>query len=233
MPATPVWLAPVEAMLNRNLLAQPATAALRRRLSGKSLQVEIEGGPGLRASMCGDRLVLDRARPAPAGARPGEAKSAAEPAADAVISGAPGSLLRMLTGGATPAGPDGSGAVQVRGDAEVAAGFRELLARARPDLEEELARIVGDLPAHRAGVVWRGALSWARGVTRNARENLAEYLQEESRLLVNKTELEEFLHGVDELREAGDRAAARLARLEQRLELRPAQRNPPRPSGAV
>jgi ubiquinone biosynthesis protein UbiJ len=215
-------------MLNRNLLAQPASLALRRRLSGKSLQVQIDGGSGLRVSICGDRLVLDRARPAPDDPRPGETTPAAEAPADAVISGAPTSLLRMLTGGATPAGPDSSASVQVRGDAEVAAGFRELLTRARPDLEEELARVVGDLPAHRAGVIGRSALSWARRVARNAGENLAEYLQEESRLVVNNTELEEFLRGVDELREAGDRVAARLGRLELRL----AQRGPPQPSGA-
>jgi ubiquinone biosynthesis protein UbiJ len=213
MPATPVWLAPVEAMLNRNLSAQPASLALRRRLSGKSLQVEIDGGFGLCAAICGDRLVLDRARTA---------------AADAVISGTPASLLRLLSGGATPAAAGGQGTVQVRGDAEVAAGFRELFARARPDLEEELSRLVGDLPAHRAGVMLRGALSWARGVARNAGENLAEYLHEESRVLVNATELEEFLRGVDDLREAADRVAARLARLEQRL----AERGPQRSTSA-
>jgi ubiquinone biosynthesis protein UbiJ len=214
MPATPVWLAPVEAMLNRSLLAYPATDGLRRRLSGKSLQVEITGGPGLRVSICGDRLLLDRAR----------AGDAEAPAADAVICGPGASLLRLLTGAPTPA--TGGGAVQVRGDAEVAAGFRELFAVGKPDFEEELARLVGDLPAHRAGVLWRGALGWFRGVARNAGENFAEYLQEESRLLVNKTELEEFLRGVDELREAGDRVAARLGRLEQRLAQRDSKQAP-------
>jgi ubiquinone biosynthesis protein UbiJ len=34
---------------------------------------------------------------------------------------------------------------------------------------------------------------------------------------VNRTELEEFLRGVDALRETADRIDARLARLEQRL----------------
>jgi ubiquinone biosynthesis protein UbiJ len=42
-------------------------------------------------------------------------------------------------------------------------------------------------------------------------------LQEESRDLVNGTELDEFLRGVDELRETADRVEVRLARLEQRL----------------
>ena len=42
---------------------------------------------------------------------------------------------------------------------------------------------------------------FARRARRTIGENIAEYLQEEGRDLVNKTELEEFLRGVDELRE--------------------------------
>jgi ubiquinone biosynthesis protein UbiJ len=56
-----------------------------------------------------------------------------------------------------------------------------------------------------------------RSARRIAGENLAEYLQEESRDLVSKPELEEFLLGVDQLRETADRVETRLARLEQRL----------------
>ena len=51
----------------------------------------------------------------------------------------------------------------------------------------------------------------------HAGENIAEYLQEEGRDLVNRTELEEFLPGVDELRDTADRVEARLGRLEARL----------------
>jgi ubiquinone biosynthesis accessory factor UbiJ len=63
----------------------------------------------------------------------------------------------------------------------------------------------------------RRALELARQARRTAGENIAEYLQEEGRDLVNRTELEEFLHGVDSLRETADRIEARLVRLEQRL----------------
>ena len=54
-------------------------------------------------------------------------------------------------------------------------------------------------------------MAWARKARRTAAENLAEYLQEESGDLVSKPELEEFLHGVDRLRETADRVEARLA----------------------
>jgi ubiquinone biosynthesis protein UbiJ len=103
----------------------------------------------------------------------------------------------------------------VRGDAEVAAQFRELLRLARPDWEEELSRRIGDVPARRLGRLTRDAFDWARNARRTVRENLAEYLQEESRDLVNRPELDEFLHGVDALRESTDRIDARLALLER------------------
>ena len=74
-----------------------------------------------------------------------------------------------------------------------AARFQELLSLARPDPEEELARLIGDLPARRTGG-WRAARpGWLRGARRTAGANFAEYLQEESRDLVNRTEVEEFL----------------------------------------
>jgi ubiquinone biosynthesis protein UbiJ len=106
---------------------------------------------------------------------------------------------------------------QVRGDAEIANLYRQLFAMARPDMEEELSRIVGDLAARRLSQFARQTAAWVRRARRTAGENIAEYLQEESRDLVNKTELEEFLQGVDMLRETADRVEARIARLEQRL----------------
>jgi ubiquinone biosynthesis protein UbiJ len=105
----------------------------------------------------------------------------------------------------------------VRGDAEIANLYRQLFAMARLDMEEELSRLVGDFAARRLSQFARRTAAWARHARRTAGENVAEYLQEESRDLVNKPELEEFLQGVDVLRETTDRVEARIARLEQRL----------------
>jgi ubiquinone biosynthesis protein UbiJ len=58
--------------------------------------------------------------------------------------------------------------------------------------------------------------TWARRARRTAGENIAEYLQEEGRDLVTKTELEEFLRGVDGVRESVDRIEARLILIERR-----------------
>lgn len=202
MAETPVWLAAAEALMNRNISSQSRALTLARRLEAKSLRVEVTGVIAVRASCLGGRLLLSR-----------EGTESAP--ADAVISGSPGALLAMSTGGNRPTSGQ---TVQVRGDAEVAAQYRDLLQAARPDWEEELSRWLGDVAAHRLAGVAREALSWGRRAQRSAGENIAEFLQEESRDLVNRVELDEFLRGVDALRETGDRVEARLRRLERRLQ---------------
>jgi ubiquinone biosynthesis protein UbiJ len=205
MPATPVWLAALESVMNRSIGDSLKAQAVARRLNDTSLEVGIDGVARIRAAVCADRLALS--------------SSAGESAAaTAVISGSPFALLGLLTGGGSGATPDRSrAAARVAGDAEVAARYRELFALARPDLEEELSRLIGDLPARRLSLAAQGAVGWARKLGRTARENLAEYLQEESRDLAARAEVEEFVQGVDRLRDTADRVEARLARIEQRL----------------
>jgi ubiquinone biosynthesis accessory factor UbiJ len=200
MPATAAWLASAEALLNRCIGASTQAAELARRLQGTSLQVDIEGITRIRASTDHGRLVL---------------LAGDDSVADATISGSPPALLQLLKGGARR--QPGKPTAQIRGDAEIANRYRELFMLARPDPEEELSRWIGDVPARRLSQLAERAVQFARHVRSTAGENIAEYLQEEGRDLVNKTELDEFLRGVDELRETADRIESRLGRLEARL----------------
>jgi ubiquinone biosynthesis accessory factor UbiJ len=200
MPATAAWLASAEALLNRSIDSSAQALGVARRLQGTSLQIDIEGITRIRASTHQGRLAL---------------LAGDDSAADAVISGSPGALLQLFKGGENR--QSGSPTAQIRGDAEIANRYRELFMLARPDPEEELSRWIGDLAARRVSLLAARALGLARQARRTAGENIAEYLQEEGRDLVNRTELEEFLRGVDALRETADRIEARLARLEQRL----------------
>jgi ubiquinone biosynthesis accessory factor UbiJ len=200
MPATPAWLASAEAAFNRNIAVSGVAAALTRRLEGSSLQVEVDGITRVRAACAGGRLALLAGEDAPA---------------DAVICGSAPALLQMLRGGGS-ASSQVKSSVQIRGDAEIANLYRELFVAARPDLEEELSRWVGDLPARHLSQLAKSVRTWARRARRTAGENIAEYLQEEGRDLVSKTEAEEFLRSVDAVRDGADRIEARLKALEQR-----------------
>jgi ubiquinone biosynthesis protein UbiJ len=201
MPATPVWLAAVESLLNRGIDASIRAAAAASRLNQTSIALELDGLARIRMAVCAGHLVI---------------ASDGSLGADAVITGSPLGLLDLIArrrDGASAA-MGGAQRLKIAGDAEIVARYRDLIELARPDWEEELSRLVGDLPARRISIAVQSALSWARKFARTASENVSEYLQEESRDLVSKPEIEEFLLQVDELRETADRVEARLARLE-------------------
>jgi ubiquinone biosynthesis protein UbiJ len=201
MPATSAWLASAEAAFNRNIAVSTQAAALTKRLDGTSLQVEVDGITRVRALCSGGRLALMAGEDTPA---------------DAVISGSAPALLQLLRGGGAAAAQSRT-SVQIRGDAEIANLYRELFTAARPDLEEELSRWVGDMPARHLSQLAKSVRTWARRARRTAGENIAEYLQEEGRDLVTQPEMEEFLRGVDTVRDGVERIEARLKGLEQRV----------------
>jgi ubiquinone biosynthesis accessory factor UbiJ len=211
MPATPAWLAVVEASLERGIRASSRARTLASRLEGTALRVDIEGWTAVRAGISGGRLTLVAAGKA-------AADDSTSNATDATIAGSPLALFNLARGtaaGAAAAPP--SARASVHGDAEIANLYRQLVEAARPEPEEELARLVGDLPARKISQLAQHAAAWFQKARRTAGENAAEYLQEESRDLVNQPQLDEFLQGVDALRESADRVEVRLARLEQRL----------------
>ena len=84
MPATPAWLASVEALLNRSISQSTQAAAAARRLNLTSVAVEIEGVLRVRAAVAGDRLAL---------------LWGGDTAADATIAGSPLALLELIRGG--------------------------------------------------------------------------------------------------------------------------------------
>jgi ubiquinone biosynthesis protein UbiJ len=222
MPATPAWLAAIESLLNRGIDQSLRAQAVAGRLNGTSMELRVEGFAPIRIAAFSGRLALALAHAggppgggAAGGARAGSGAAVAGP--DAVIAGPPLALLDLSARRADSSAPRGAERVHVTGNAEIAARYRELLELARPDWEEELSRLIGDLPARQVSVAAQAALSWARGFARTARANVGEYLQEESRVLVSRPEVEEFLGQVDALRETADRVEARIARLERRL----------------
>ena len=122
-----------------------------------------------------------------------------------------GSLLTL----ALMAGEDSirDGSLDLTGDAGTAQRFQKLLEYARPDLEEELSTFIGDTAAHGLGELARGFVRWARQSRSIMRDNIREYLQEESREVPSRYEVERFAKDVNRLRDDVDRLAARVDRL--------------------
>lgn len=192
-------LRPIERALNRQIAASGRARALLAELDGRSMELRFAATPfRVRLAATADALSV---------------RPAADEPADAVIEGTPLSFLRLATGEAMQS--IRAGGMDVRGDAEIAEGFRRLLDAARPDLEEELSRVTGDVAAHYLARFARDALDFGRRAGDAFARNLGEYLTEESRDLPVRLEVEEFLAGVDRLREAVDRLETRIAAAER------------------
>ncbi|NIW23576.1 MAG: hypothetical protein GWN29_02945 [Gammaproteobacteria bacterium] len=88
-----------------------------------------------------------------------------------------------------------------------------MLELARPDLEEELARLTGDVIAHEVARVARSGRAWTDRALDALTLNTAEYLQEESRDLPARHEAEGFFRDVERIRDDVERALERARRL--------------------
>ena len=188
-------------MLNRNVAQSERASALARQLEGRGLSLVFEGTSlAVSFRVADGRITLDTRD---AGG------------VDATLSGSPISLLSLVGPGAEDRLRGSS--IRIAGDAEVAQRFRDLLQHSRPDFEEELSRVVGDVAAHQVANVVRNAFDWSRKAADSLSSNVAEYLQEEGRDVPSRVEVEEYLEAVDQLREATDRFDARLSRAESRL----------------
>lgn len=194
----------IENLLNRNLPRSPRAQELCEFLKGKAVRIEAHGlGWRLDCESLGTSLKL--------------AKSvAAEREPDAEIAGSLMSLAALA--GSHPEEVIQRGEVTIRGDAELAQRFRELAMLLKPDVEEELSRIIGDTPAHQALRLVRVATSFGRRAVNTGVRNVAEYLAHERGDLVPRAEAEDFYRGVERLREDLDRLDARTSLMEQSAE---------------
>jgi len=190
--------ATLEKLLNRGLPRSPRARQLCATLSGRSVAIVVPDILRLRVSSNGQTLTVMRD----------------DAPADATLRGGALSLLALASDSAQAVIQ--RGAVAISGDSEVAQGYRELAQLLRPDLEEELSLLIGDVPAHQLGRLARLAAGWSGRAADTTLRNLAEYLGHERGDLVSRNEGEQFLRGVDALRESVDRLQARLELIARR-----------------
>ena len=98
----------------------------------------------------------------------------------------------------------------VTGDSALADELRYLRRNLRPDVEEELSRLVGDIAAQRLVGAARGFIEWQLDALARITEAAADYAVNEQRALVRRPELADLAARIEELNRA-------IARLEERL----------------
>lgn len=192
-------LRPLASAINRNIAEVTRARELCAELDGTAVAVRVrDTSLAMYFDIAADALALHR-------------KSAREP--DVVITGSLLSLARLAASGDEEA--IRTGEIDVTGDVEKAQSFQRLLASAKPDVEEELSRVIGDVAAHGIGEFARSAGQWARDARSTMAGNLREYLQEESRDVPSRDEVDAFAKAVNTLRDDVERLAARIGRLDR------------------
>ena len=216
--------------------ADPDLPALLGACEGRRLALVVQGTDRvLEAEVQGGALrVVPPRRVAPEGSREGAgdgfgaaAEPVAEPAsgtepdtapgdpaagADLTLAGSVPDFLRFLAGiRREPLPEEPFGRLEVHGEPDARAEFVELLRRIDPDWEALLARAVGGVAAHAMSRTTLGRLLHARQSAARLVDDLAEYLEEESRLVPEPPARTRFADGVQAL-------ADKVAELEERLD---------------
>lgn len=203
MTALPTAIAAaMEAAINQVLKLDPESLARLQALRGKVVAIELRG-----LNVCFYLIPTDSGLNV-------FGHFAGEP--DTVLSGYPLSMARMSL---AEHASDSllSGDVEIRGDVDLGQKVRDILDGLDIDWEEHLSHLTGDMVAHKVGNMVRGALQWGRKAMDTLGRDAVEYLQEESRELPVRSEVNEFIEQVDTLRCDIDRLEARVARLQKQI----------------
>lgn len=127
---------------------------------------------------------------------------------DATITISPSLLLRLMT-------KDESAKLQIRidGNTHLATELAKVFSHMRWDFEDDLSKLVGDVPANKIGEFSRHAVATVKETTANLASMLSEYWQEEKPMLAKKRHVEQFNAEVDILRADVERLEKRLNKL--------------------
>ena len=185
---------PLVAALNYLLESEPWARARLAPFAGERLELRAPPLPALRFAIGPDGRLA--------------AAPDASAAASLVITVGPELLAAAVRGGEHLLR-----AVDVSGNAGLAAEVMFLLRHLRWDVEEDLSRLIGDAAAHRLAGMAREVAAWHADAARRFAEGVVEYAAEEKQLLVTRGELEGVAASHARLRDGLERLALRIERL--------------------
>ena len=107
--------------------------------------------------------------------------------------------------------------INIEGDTHLAAELAKVFANMRWDYEDDLSKVVGDIPANKIGEFSRKTVNAVKETTTNIAEMLSEYWQEEKPMIAKKRHIETFNEQVDTLRADTARFEKKLQKLTQKL----------------
>lgn len=192
----------VESAINSALEFDPATRNAIGELAGKVLAVECTLPPLTFYIIHSEQGI--------------NLMSRYEGVPDTTLHGTALSLAALAVDGEDRVSFYGTG-VEVRGDHDLLRQIRKILKNLDVDWEAALAKLIGDVPAHLVGESLRGATKWQKQAAERAGSAAAAFSQEEARLTPSTNEVNQFNREVKLLSDDVDRLAARINKLNVRL----------------
>lgn len=194
--------AALERAINAALAMDAATTARLQTLDGSCFLLECtEPKLRLHVLVAHDRIRL----PVVYDAKP-----------DTHLTGPLSEFITLATAKDKPSALVNSG-VRLLGDSAPLIRLADILADIELDWEGEVAKLVGDVPAHMLGEASRQLLRFGKRTHATFLRHLEEYLHEEARLLPTRLEVEDFIHDVQKLAQDVERVDARIKRLQQHI----------------
>jgi ubiquinone biosynthesis accessory factor UbiJ len=192
-------LLPVELAINQVLALDAASGKRLAALEGRSLAVQIKQPAfTLYVQIYGNKLHLSP-------------RSETEPTT--TLSGSAPALAGLLLRGEALTNLQAHN-VELRGDLRFAQQLQALLQDLKIDWEFHLSRFIGDIPTQAMADGVHTATAYARQTSQRVRDDVRDFLLEESRVLPSTAEFESFYDAISALGLRVDRAAARIALLE-------------------
>ncbi len=196
-----VVFTPFTALINRRLKEQTGAREIAEQLEGETMAIRVADLP-----LAIFLQVID-------GGLKLRTHFRDEPAV--TLTGSPIALATLATGDSQKLFSEGR--VRITGDAMMALRFQTLIKYAQPDLEDELANVVGDTAAHQAGRIARGLQGMASVVSDQVQAGVGSYLTERQEALPTRGQYAQLREDVEALRDDIARAEARARILTQRL----------------
>lgn len=136
--------------------------------------------------------------------------------ADATVTIPPSLLLRLIAKDETA-----KMQISIEGDTHLASELAKVFANMRWDYEDDLSKLVGDIPANKIGNFARGATNSVKETSVNLAEMLSEYWQEEKPMIAKTRHIIEFNMQIDALRADVARFEKKLTKLTKKLTQNP------------
>ena len=103
--------------------------------------------------------------------------------------------------------------ISITGDTELAQEVGKILRNLSWDIEDDLSRVIGDIPAHKLTSFSRKLFAEGQRQLESLAGMFAEFWQEEDPIIAKRQHLEQFAKDVDALRDDTERLAKRIEKL--------------------